>query len=159
MNMVGSLCVYAAICKLEGRPLLFPGCRVAWDGYSDGSDADLIAEQQIWAAVDPLAENEAFNCVNGDAFRWKHLWRVLAEKFEMEWVDVDMVMEEGSGGLGFSLVEMMKGKGGVWDEIVREQGLVKTKLEEVGSWCFLDLVLNGKESMLTSMNKSKETDL
>ncbi|XXG63891.1 hypothetical protein AAC387_Pa05g1981 [Persea americana] len=90
--MVGSLCVYASICKHEGRWLLFPGSRVAWDGYSDCSDADLVAEQHIWAAVDPFAQKEAFNCVNGDVFKWKHLWRFLAGKFEMEWVDM---VEEG----------------------------------------------------------------
>ncbi|KAJ8630488.1 hypothetical protein MRB53_023811 [Persea americana] len=50
----------------------------------------------------------------------------------------------------------MKGKGAVWEEIVREKGLVKTRLEEVGGWWFLDAILNGKESMLTSMNNSKE---
>ncbi|RWR82954.1 putative steroid 5beta-reductase [Cinnamomum micranthum f. kanehirae] len=81
--------------------------RGVWDGYLDCSDADLMAEQHIWAAVDPFAQNEAFNCVNGDVFKWKQLWRVLAGKFEMEWVE----MEEGRES-GFSLVEMMKGKGG-----------------------------------------------
>lgn len=64
-------------------------------------------------------------------------------------------MEEGRES-GFRPVEMVKLKGGVWEEIVREKGLVKTRLEEVGSWWFLDAILNGKESMLTSMNKSKE---
>ncbi|WJX41452.1 Delta(4)-3-oxosteroid 5beta-reductase [Trifolium repens] len=32
-------------------------------------------EQHIWAAVDPYAKNEAFNCSNGDVFRWKQLWK------------------------------------------------------------------------------------
>ncbi|KAE8665202.1 3-oxo-Delta(4,5)-steroid 5-beta-reductase [Hibiscus syriacus] len=31
MNIVGTLCVYAAICKHEGTPLLFPGTKVAWE--------------------------------------------------------------------------------------------------------------------------------
>ncbi|KAE8716732.1 3-oxo-Delta(4,5)-steroid 5-beta-reductase [Hibiscus syriacus] len=48
MNIVRSLCVYASICKHEGKPLMFPGNRQAWDGYWDASDADLIAEHQIW---------------------------------------------------------------------------------------------------------------
>ncbi|KAH0977873.1 hypothetical protein GBA52_027592 [Prunus armeniaca] len=53
----------------------------------DASDADLIAEHEIWAAVDPYAKNEAFNCSNGDVYKWKHLWRVLAEQFDMEFED------------------------------------------------------------------------
>ncbi|TXG64167.1 hypothetical protein EZV62_011161 [Acer yangbiense] len=76
MNIVRSLCVYATICKYEGVPLRFPGSRAAWEGYWD---ADLIAEHQIWAVVNPYAKNETFNCSNGDVFKWKHSWKVLAE--------------------------------------------------------------------------------
>ncbi|KAL5561342.1 hypothetical protein UlMin_031089 [Ulmus minor] len=148
MNIVGSLCVYAAICKHEGKPLKFPGTRIGWETYWDASDADLIAEQHIWAAVDPYAKNEAFNCSNGDLFKWKHLWKVLAEQYEVEYEEFD---EESS----LRSEEAMKDKGPVWDEIVKEKGLVPTKLEEVGNWWYVDVVL-GHESCLDSMNKSKE---
>lgn len=53
----------------------FPGSRGAWDGYSMCSDADLVAEHHIWAAVDPLAKN--------NAFKWKHFWKVLADRFDV----------------------------------------------------------------------------
>ena len=115
------------------------------------SDADLIAEQQIWAVMDPNARNEAFNCSNGDVFKWKHLWKELAGQFGIE-------------NYGFaesqkvSLVELMKDKGPVWDEIVRENKLQLTKLEEVGAWWFADLVLKGGDIM-DSLNKSKEYGL
>ncbi|KAJ1385459.1 hypothetical protein SESBI_41641 [Sesbania bispinosa] len=148
MNLIGTLCVYAAICKHEGVPLRFPGTKGAWESYSAASDADLIAEQHIWAAVDPYARNEAFNCSNGDVFRWKHLWKVLAEQFGIE----EYGYEEGSH---LKLSELMKDKGPVWDEIVRENQLQPTKLEEVGEWWFGDLILAG-EGILDSMNKSKE---
>nr|ADK13080.1 putative progesterone 5-beta-reductase [Nierembergia aristata] len=148
MNIVGTLCVYAAICKHEGLPLRFPGAKGAWDGYSDCSDADLIAEHHIWAAVDPYAKNEAFNVSNGDVFKWKHFWKVLAEQFGMEAAEFD---EEKR----WTLAEMMKDKGPIWDEIVKESGLVATKLEEVGVWWFVDLILSG-DCPLDTMNKSKE---
>ena len=148
MNIVGSLCVYAAICKHEGTVLRFPGSRAAWEGYCDASDADLVAEHQIWAAVDPNAKNEAFNCSNGDVFKWKHLWKVLAEQFGVQCGEFDEKFK-------LSLQEMMKNKGPVWEEIVREKGLVPTKLEDVGAWWFVDVVL-GSETLLDSMNKSKE---
>ncbi|NP_001311571.1 3-oxo-Delta(4,5)-steroid 5-beta-reductase-like [Nicotiana tabacum] len=148
MNIVGTLCVYAAICKHEGLPLKFPGVKAAWDGYSDCSDADLIAEHQIWAAVDPYAKNEAFNVSNGDVFKWKHFWKVLAEQFGVEAAEFD---EENR----CTLVEMMKDKGPVWDEIVKENGLTPTKLEDVGVWWFVDLMLAG-DCRLDTMNKSKE---
>ncbi|XP_058189593.1 (S)-8-oxocitronellyl enol synthase ISY1-like [Rhododendron vialii] len=146
MNMVGTLCVYAAICKHEGVPLRFPGSKAAWEGYSNASDADLIAEHQIWAAVDPYAKNEAFNCSNGDVFKWKHFWKVLGEQFGVECGE----FEEG-----LKLEDMMKGKEGVWEEIVKDNGLVETKLEEVGVWWFVDLMFSG-ECKMDSMNKSKE---
>lgn len=149
MNIIGTLCIYAAICKHEGVPFKFPGTKEAWDNYSDVSDADLIAEQHIWAAVEPYAKNEAFNISNGDVFKWKHFWKVLAEQFEVENGGFD------EGGEKMSLVEMMKDKGEVWDEIVREKGLLPTKLEEVGVWWFVDVILGG-ECMLDTMNKSKE---
>ncbi|KAL2529591.1 3-oxo-Delta-4 [Forsythia ovata] len=53
MNVIDSLCVYAAICKHENVPFKFPGTKAAWNCYSVASDADLIAEQQIWCSVDP----------------------------------------------------------------------------------------------------------
>lgn len=146
MNMIGTLCVYAAICKHEGVPLRFPGSKAAWEGYSNASDADLIAEHQIWAAVDPYAKNEAFNCSNGDVFKWKHFWKVLGEQFGVECGE----FEEG-----LKLEDMMKGKEGVWEEIVKDNGLVETKLKEVGVWWFVDLMFSG-EGKLDSMNKSKE---
>ncbi|XP_058069977.1 (S)-8-oxocitronellyl enol synthase ISY1-like [Magnolia sinica] len=148
MNLVGTLCVYATICKHEGAPLRFPGNRLAWDGYSEASDADLIAEQHIWAAVDPYAKNEAFNCSNGDVFKWKHLWKILAEQFEVEYVEFE--------DQGFKLAEAMREKGPVWEQIVIEKDLLPTKVEEVGIWWFVDLCFNVPESFLASMNKSKE---
>ncbi|XP_031270651.1 3-oxo-Delta(4,5)-steroid 5-beta-reductase-like [Pistacia vera] len=148
MNIIGTLCVYAAICKRQNIPLIFPGTKDAWEGYSIASDAELIAEQHIWAAVDPYARNEAFNCNNGDIFKWKHLWKVLAEEFGIE----EYGFPEGDR---VSLVEFMKGKEGVWEEIVKENQLQPTKLEEVGAGWFTDIILSGA-AFLDSMNKSKE---
>ncbi|KAG2663531.1 hypothetical protein I3760_16G034800 [Carya illinoinensis] len=148
VNIIDMFCVYAAICKHERLPLKFPGTKAAWDDYWVASDADLIAEQQIWAAVDPYARNEAFNCNNGDVFRWKHLWKVLAEQFGID----DYGLDKGEK---VSLVEMMKDKDAVWEEIIRENQLQSRKLEEVGMWGLVDLVLRG-ESTMDCMNKSKE---
>lgn len=69
MNIVGTLCVYAAICKHEGLPFSYPGNIITWEQFVDISDADLIAEQEIWAATDLYAKNQAFNCSNGDVIK------------------------------------------------------------------------------------------
>ncbi|GLJ25473.1 hypothetical protein SUGI_0487670 [Cryptomeria japonica] len=148
MNVIGTLSVYAAICKHEGLPLKYPGNKNAWELFVDASDAELIAEQEIWAAIDPYAKNMAFNCVNGDVFRWKKLWKLMAEKFELEVPSYE--------GEGFSLAKAMKDKGPVWDAIVKENNLLPTKVEEVGNWWFADHVLNAPFECANSMNKSKE---
>ncbi|KAH9686773.1 3-oxo-Delta(4,5)-steroid 5-beta-reductase [Citrus sinensis] len=113
---------------------------------------DLIAEQQIWAAVDPNARNEAFNCTNGDVLKWKHLRKVLAEQFEIE----NYGLEDGKCSERVRLEEIMKGKESVWEEIVRENQLQPTKLNEVAVWSYADTVMNIGAGYLVSMNKSKE---
>ncbi|GAY54132.1 hypothetical protein CUMW_154310 [Citrus unshiu] len=181
MNVGGTLCVYAAICKHEGVRLLFPGSKDCWEGYSVASDADLIAEQQIWAAVDPYARNEAFNCSNGDVFKWKHLWKIVTRLIRysengcgyiigMLRLRNGMVLSLYLSIIGFEienyglpqegervrLEEIMKGKESVWEEIVRENQLQPTKLSEVAVWGFADMMLDGGFLWLGSMNKSKE---
>lgn len=150
MNVVASLCVYAAICRKEGAVLRWPGSRVAWEGFSDASDADLVAEQEVWAAVDPLAKNESFNCSNGDLYKWKQLWPMVADRFGVEWVGY-----EGEDSR-FMLADAMAGKEAVWAEILHEKELVTTELQEIANWWFLDAVFNVKSEHLDSMNKSKE---
>ncbi|KAL5706940.1 Delta(4)-3-oxosteroid 5beta-reductase [Ranunculus cassubicifolius] len=145
MNVIGTLCVYATICQHEGVPMKIPGSRAVYEEYSDASDADLIAEQEIWAAVDPNARNEAFNVSNGDVFKWKHLWKVLGEQFGVEIAPYEE---------GVILADLMKDKGPVWDEIVKEKGLFPTKLEEIGMWWFVDSAF--KWTWVNSMNKAKE---
>lgn len=149
MNIVSTLSVYAAICKHENKPLVYPGSKGSWDCYADAVDADLIAEHHIWAAVDPKAKNEIFNCNNGDVFKWKHIWKALADKFELEMVGY----EEGKEQV--SMAEMMKDKEEVWDEIVRENKLVPTKLKDIAAWWFADIAFV-TQNVLSSMNKNKE---
>eukprot|EP01018_Ginkgo_biloba_P037870 Gb_08120 [translate_table: standard] len=148
MNIVGTLAVYASICKQEGLALRYPGNSFTWERLSDVSDAGLIAEQQIWAVTSPDTKDQAFNCSNGDVFRWKTLWYVLADKFGLEVPPYD--------GKPFNLEEAMKDKGPLWDSIVEENKLQKTRLEEVGNWWFANIVLNVELENVSSMNKSKE---
>ncbi|KAJ0034948.1 hypothetical protein Pint_25772 [Pistacia integerrima] len=57
---------------------------------------------------------------------------------------------------GFDLVEMMKEKGGVWDEIVEKHGLYKTKLEEITCFDALKIAMNFDFQHVCSMTKSRE---
>ncbi|CAN4111715.1 unnamed protein product [Withania somnifera] len=150
LNIIGTLCVYATICKHESVPLKFPGTKAVWDSYSNASDANLVAEHQIWAALCQQGKNKAFNITNGDVFKWKHMWKVLAEQIGVEYVGFDETEKI------ISLSELMKDKGPVWDKIVRDNKLVSTTLQEVGCWGFADMLLAGGTSRLSSINRSKE---
>ena len=48
------------------------------------TDAGLLAEQLEWAATTPAAQNEDYNVVNGDVFRWKWMWQQIADYFGIE---------------------------------------------------------------------------
>ncbi|KAG5626851.1 hypothetical protein H5410_012069 [Solanum commersonii] len=128
----------------------FPGTEAVWDSFSNASDANLVAEHQIWAAMCPQGKNRAFNITNGDVFKWKHLWKVLAEEIGVEYVEFNAKEKI------ITLSEMMKDKGTVWDKIVRDNKLISTKLEEVGLWDFADMLLGEGTCRLSSINRSKE---
>jgi hypothetical protein len=84
MNMGVTLATYATICQETGKPFLFPGSSMQWDGLTDATDARQLARQLAWAATSESARNEPFNVVNGDIFRWKWLWPQLAAFFAVE---------------------------------------------------------------------------
>ncbi|MFS7911947.1 putative (S)-8-oxocitronellyl enol synthase [Helianthus anomalus] len=148
-NSLLTLAVYALVCKHQNYPFRYVGNRYSWEHFWDVSDARVLAEQQIWASVTDKAKNEAFNCTNGDVFTWKTIWRVLCDVFGVEFVPFDEKVK-------FDVVEFMKDKGEVWDRIVEENGLYKTKMEEITCFGPLDTVLNLEIQHVCSMNKSRE---
>ncbi|KAJ1296640.1 hypothetical protein BS78_01G317700 [Paspalum vaginatum] len=104
-------------------------------------------------APHPMAKNEAFNCSNGDVYTWKQLWPILAGRFGLEWVGYDGEEKR------FKLTEAMAAKEAVWAEIVKENELVETQLDEVASWWLVDAQFcqfGANRAFLDSMNKSKE---
>ncbi|CAA2998868.1 mutant iridoid synthase [Olea europaea subsp. europaea] len=148
MNIVSTLSVYAAICKHENKPLVYPGSKASWNCFVDAADAELAAEHQIWAAVDPNAKNQAFNCTNGDLFKWKHIWKVLANQFDLEMVGYI------EGNEQVSMEELMKDKDSVWDEIVKKNNLMPTKLKEIAAFWFADIAFC-LENVLSSTHKNR----
>ncbi|AES91934.1 putative oxidoreductase [Medicago truncatula] len=147
-NMLMVLATYAAICRQVGLPFRFPGNRYTWEHFCDMTDARVLAKQHVWAAVTKKAKNQAFNCTNGDVFAWKSMWKVLCKTFAVKFVDLDEKEE-------FDLVQFMRDKGEVWDQIVEEYGLHKTKLEEIACFDALVPVFRFEFQLVSSMNKSK----
>ena len=114
------------------------------------SDARVLAERQIWAAVTDGAKNQAFNCTNGDVFTWKSLWKVLFEVFDVGFVAYEENDEK------FDWLGMMKGKGKLWDEIVEKYELLETKMEDITCFEALNVVLNFRFQHVCSMIMSRE---
>ncbi|KAL8490118.1 hypothetical protein ACS0TY_025863 [Phlomoides rotata] len=148
MSMVSTLCVCAVICMHENKPLVYTGTEDSWTCMMDCVDSELLADHLIWAGTDRKAKNEAFNVNNGDVFKWKHMWGVLGEQFGVESVGYE-------GREPILLEDLMKGKDEVWDEIVKKNDLVPTKLRDIAAFWLVDVVFRNKE-MLSSMNKNKE---
>ncbi|KAG7036983.1 3-oxo-Delta(4,5)-steroid 5-beta-reductase, partial [Cucurbita argyrosperma subsp. argyrosperma] len=154
-NFMGSLCVYGAICKKLKKPFVFGGSAACWEGFCiNGSDARLVAEQHVWAATNEInttADGEAFNVCNGWSFTWKEIWGAVAEKFGVAAAAED---EEGMFSPEFHYMAAMTEKGRVWAEIVEEEGLIPTEMEELANWGFLDSLFRLPGKMVASRNKS-----
>ena len=148
MNMGTTLAVYATICKETGRPFHFPGSAEQWNGLSDVTDARILAEHMIWAATSESAQNQAFNVANGDLFRWKWLWKQIADWFEIEPVGFD--------GTIHSLEEEMAGDASSWKEITSKYNLKEPDINRLASAWHTDLDLGRPMEVMTDMAKSRK---
>jgi nucleoside-diphosphate-sugar epimerase len=147
MNMGVTLAVYGSICRELDRPFVFPGSPIQHEGVTDITDATLLAEHMTWAATDPAGGDQAFNVVNGDVFRWRRMWGVLAD-------ELGVVAGEYPGH-GRSLEEEMRNSGGVWDSIVEKHRLRPSRLDELASWWHSDGDLGRPVESFADMTKSR----
>jgi len=148
MNLGTTLAVYASICKETGRPFRWPGSEAQWKGLSDVTDARVLAEHLIWASTTEAAQNEAFNVVNGDVFRWSWLWNQLAS-----WFDVEAV---GYDGTIHPLEEEIANDTTLWQTIAEKYNLKETDLNRLASAWHTDLDLGRPIEVMTDMSKSRK---
>jgi len=93
------------------------------------------------------AANQALNTVNGDVFRWRRMWDVIA---------TDLGVATGPyPGHARSLAEEMIGEDERWDAIVERHGLKPTKLTELASWWHTDGDLGREVQTFADMTKSR----
>ena len=142
-NLVSTLGTYAAICRHLGLPLDFPGKAGAYTALMEITDSEQLAESILWMCGSPAAENQAFNVINGDLFRWQNAWPRIADHFQMKLGSVRP----------FSLIQWMADKAPVWDEVVRINGLQQRPIEEVASWGFADFLLGLDFDVISSTTK------
>jgi hypothetical protein len=111
------------------------------------TDARVLSEQLIWSATDPNGANEALNIVNGDVFRWKRMWTVVADALGVEPAEYP--------GEPTPLEQSMAGTEDVWDEIVRKHDLVPNALSTVATWWHTDADLGRPIEAFADMTKSR----
>jgi len=147
MNIGLTLAVYASICRELDLPFVFPGSVTQWDSLTDMTDATLLADQMVWASTHDAGRDEAFNVVNGDVFRWRTMWRQLAEYFGVEPVGPDTDPRP--------LAEQMTGMEGLWARLADEHGLLENDLSRLASWWHTDADLGRELEVVTDISKSR----
>ena len=75
--------------EFNNLTIILIGTKYTWENFYNMSDARVLTKQQIWAAITDRANNQAFNCTNGDVFTWKCFWKVCCEIFDVEFVPFD----------------------------------------------------------------------
>lgn len=148
MNIGTTLAVYASICKETGRKFTWPGSEAQWNGVSDVTDARILAKQLVWASSTESAKNQAFNIANGDVFRWKWLWRRLADWFGVE--------AEGFDGTIRPLEKELENDHGTWTAIAEKYKLKESNLDRLSSAWHTDLDLGRPLEVMCDLSKSRK---
>lgn len=148
MNIGTTLAVYASICKETGRKMIWPGSEAQWNGISDVTDAGILAKQLVWASVTESAQNQAFNITNGDVFRWKWLWKRLADWFGIE--------AEGYNGTIRPLEKELENDQQLWEEIAVKYNLNEKNLDRLASAWHTDLDLGRPLEVMCDMSASRK---
>jgi nucleoside-diphosphate-sugar epimerase len=147
MNMGVTLAVYATICRETGRPFLFPGSAMQWDGLTDMTSSKQLARHLLWAATTAAAANQAFNVVNGDIFRWSWMWGRIAAWFGIEASPFDGAMRP--------LELQMADDAALWRDLAERAGLAEPDLRRLISPWHTDADLGRPIEVVTDMSKSR----
>ncbi|CAN8097988.1 unnamed protein product [Discula destructiva] len=133
MNLALTYAVYFLVCAELDVPAPMPTNQNYWNETEDQSDALLIAEMSIWASTTPKAANEAFNCVNGDHFRYRYMWPRLAASLGAT-ASSDQVFSKprpsydgGEVQQEFSIASWLQGKQPIWEALCDKKGVPEAK--------------------------------
>jgi nucleoside-diphosphate-sugar epimerase len=148
MNHGLTLACYASICRETGRPFAFTGVQEQWDMLTEISDARLIARQAAWAATTPEAANRPYNTGNGDVFRYKRMWKTIADYFGL-----DVPPYEGRQQ---SLQELMADAGPIWRSMAEKYGLAEPDISRLATWWHTDADFGRKVECISDMTRSRK---
>ena len=148
MNMGVTLAVYASLCKSTGRPFVFPGSAVQWNSLTDMTHARLLARHLEWASTSKAGQNQAFNVVNGDVFRWSWMWSRLAAFFDLEPAPLPSETTP--------LEQQLADAAPLWAELAAKHHLREPDLHTLTSAWHTDADLGRPIEVVTDMTKSRK---
>jgi nucleoside-diphosphate-sugar epimerase len=146
MNIVTALATYAAMSRELGIPLRYPGRKEGWNALQETCDAELFGRSTLWALGEEKAKNQIFNVNNGDVYRWRQMWSVLADFYGIS------VAEP----LAMSTVSEMSEKAYLWNSMVAKYNLYPIPYEQIANWAFVDYMLNFSEETILSTIKIRQ---
>lgn len=146
MNLATGLAVFATISKELGVPLRFPGSWGTWDALHTTMDAGVLGRASLWALRAETARDQIFNIDNGDQFRWRHLWKTVADFYGLD-VDEPQPM---------NLETQMKPFEAIWERLIGRHGLIPTPYSQIAAWDFLDACLNWDRDVVLSTVKLRQ---
>ena len=145
MNLVMVLAVYATISKALGLPLRHPGSEANASALYNVTDSGLLARACTWMSTDSGAANEPFNITNGDTYRWRDMWPVIAEYFDMDTAQPQKI----------DLVHMMADKADLWRRLQAEHELLPIPYEQLVGWAYGNFVFGPEFDIISSTTKAK----
>jgi nucleoside-diphosphate-sugar epimerase len=148
MNMGVTLAVYASLCKELGLPFVFPGSAAQWNGLTDMTDARVLAKHLLWASTSKAGDNQAFNIVNGDVFRWSWMWPRLASWFGIQAAEFK--------GEGVPLERQFQDIGKHWKGLVQKYQLQENDFDKIVSAWHTDADLGRPIEVVADMSKSRK---
>lgn len=147
MNMGVTLAIYGSICAATGEQFVYPGSPSQLNGVTDITDARLLGRHAVWGATEPRAANQAFNTVNGDVFRWRQMWPILAEALGAQVGPYP--------GHPTPLEDRMGHADSVWAGLVAAHGLEPYAATDLASWWHTDADLGRDVETFADMSKSR----
>jgi len=147
MNMGVTLAVYGAICRATGEPFVFPGSPEQYGGVTDVTDVRLLGRHVLWSSSTAEAANQAFNTVNGEVFRWREMWRRVADSLGVPAAEYP--------GAADPLEGRMDHADEIWEGLVNKHDLAPYKASEIASWWHTDADLGRTVETFADMGKSR----
>lgn len=157
MNLATTLAIYCSLLKELGQPLRFPGNSFSYNRVYDATYAPYLAKFEVWTSTNPSSANQAFNCVNGDVFRYRHIFAAFSRYFSIPLSDDPPVdANEGEGiKCTIKLASEMPKHESTWNNMVKKYGLVEDGWN-YATWSFADLWLSRTWETLSNMSKARE---